>query len=215
MHYFSPSQQRKAIPRLAFWHIAIIALSNYLVQFPFTLDLPTGGQIHSTWGALTFPFIFLTTDLTVRIFGQRTARKIIFIVMIPSLIISYIFSVVFQNGNWTGWQALESFNIFIFRIALASFAAYAIGQFLDIFVFNQLRRLNTWWIAPSTSTVIGNAIDTLLFFAIAFHASDDVFMATNWPHIALVDYGFKLAICLLFFLPAYGIILNKLTQKLT
>lgn len=212
---FSRAQQRKALFWLALFHIAVIALSNYLVQFPFTVTLPNGYQVHSTWGALSFPFIFLATDLTVRIFGQRLARKIIFWVMLPALVLSYVLSVVFQNGAWTGLSALAEFNVFVFRIALASFTAYAAGQLLDIFVFNRLRGLKAWWPAPTASTFAGNAVDTLLFFAVAFYASSDAFMAANWPQIAFVDYLFKLVICTLFFLPAYGVILNVLTKKLT
>lgn len=212
---FTPAQQRKALFWLVLFHILIIASSNYLVQFPFTVTLPTGYEVHSTWGALSFPFIFLATDLTVRIFGQRLARRIIFFVMLPALVLSYLLSVVFQQGAWAGWGALAEFNGFVFRIALASFSAYAVGQLLDIFVFNRLRRLKSWWIAPTASTFAGNAVDTLLFFGIAFYASSDAFMAENWPHIAFVDYLFKLVICTLFFLPAYGVILNVLTKKLT
>ena len=51
----------------------IIAASNYLVQFPFQIF-----GIFTTWGAFSFPFIFLATDLTVRIFGAPLARRIIF-----------------------------------------------------------------------------------------------------------------------------------------
>ena len=40
-------------------------------------------------------------------------------------------------------------------------------------------------------------------------------MAAHWPEIALVDYGFKILICALFFLPAYGVLLRFLTAKLT
>lgn len=215
MYTFTFQQQKTALFWLVLFHIAIIAASNYLVQFPFTMTLPNGFEVHSTWGALSFPFIFLATDLTVRIFGKQLARRIIFWVMLPALVLSYVLSVMFQNGAWTGWAALSEFNFFVFRIALASFAAYAFGQFMDIFVFNQLRSLKTWWIAPTASTFVGNAIDTLLFFAIAFHASSDPFMAANWQHIAFVDYLFKLAICTLLFVPAYGVLLKFLTRKLT
>ncbi|MBH5330318.1 7-cyano-7-deazaguanine/7-aminomethyl-7-deazaguanine transporter [Eikenella sp. S3360] len=214
-YVFTPAQQRQALIWLTLFHILVIAASNYLVQFPFTVTLPNGFEVHSTWGALTFPFIFLATDLTVRIFGQRLARRIIFLVMFPSLLVSYAFSVLFQEGAWTGWSALAVFVMPVFRIALASFSAYAVGQILDIFVFNRLRQLKSWWIAPTASTFAGNAVDTLLFFSIAFAASADAFMAANWPHIAFVDYLFKLVICTLFFLPAYGLILNILTRKLT
>jgi len=70
-------------------------------------------------------------------------------------------------------------------------------------------------LAPTASTFAGNAVDTVLFFSIAFAGSSDAFMAANWPHIAFVDYLFKLVIGTLFFLPAYGLILNILTRKLT
>lgn len=210
MYQFTQAQQRKALFWLSFFHILVIAASNYLVQFPFEI-----AGFHTTWGAFTFPFIFLTTDLTVRIFGQRLARQIIFWVMMPALALSYIVSVLFSQGSWTGWESLATFNTFVGRIALASFAAYAVGQLLDIFVFNALRRLKSWWIAPAASTGFGNAIDTLVFFSIAFYASNDAFMAEHWPEIALIDYSFKLIICGLFFLPAYGVLLKYLTRKLT
>ena len=135
--------------------------------------------------------------------------------MFPALLLSYVFSVLFHDGNWTGWVSLAEFNTFVGRIAFASFSAYALGQILDIFVFNRLRRLKSWWIAPTASTVVGNALDTLVFFAVAFYASNDEFMAANWQGIAFVDYLFKLAICTLFFLPTYGIVLSILTKKLT
>lgn len=210
MPVFTPEQQKKALFWLVLFHIVIIAASNYLVQFPFQIF-----GVHTTWGAFSFPFIFLATDLTVRIFGAALARRIIFRVMFPALILSYVLSVLFSEGSWAGWQGLAEFNTFVGRIALASFAAYALGQFLDIFVFNRLRRLKSWWVAPTASTVVGNALDTLVFFGVAFYASSDVFMAEHWPGIAFVDYLFKLAICGLFFLPAYGLLLGYLTRKLT
>lgn len=206
---FTSQQKNSALYQLAFFHILIIASSNYLVQIPFTVM-----NFHTTWGAFTFPFIFLSTDLTIRIFGAQLARKIILVVMIPALVISYVISVLFFDSHWMGIYALNSFNVFVFRIALASFSAYLVGQLLDITVFNYLRQTQRWWIAPTASAIMGNAIDTLVFFAIAFYQSDDVFMATNWPEIAMIDYGFKILICGLFFLPLYGVLLNFLLKKL-
>ena len=112
--------------RALFWliglHIFIIAISNYLVQMPLEIF----GFI-TTWGAITFPFIFLITDLTVRIFGRQLARRIIFFAMLPALAISYYFSVVFANGQFIGHEHLLDFNLFVFRIVLASFTAYVVG----------------------------------------------------------------------------------------
>ncbi|TEW55956.1 7-cyano-7-deazaguanine/7-aminomethyl-7-deazaguanine transporter [Psychromonas sp. RZ22] len=205
----SNTQIRRAITLLVGFHIIIICASNYLVQLPFTIF-----GWHTTWGAFSFPFVYLATDLTVRIFGQTNARRIIFKAMIPALIISYVIGVLFHQGGFQGGQALVEFNSFVFRIAFASFAAYLFGQLLDIKVFAKLRRTKQWWVAPAMSTLFGNLLDTLIFFSFAFYASTDNFMAAHWPEIALVDYGFKLLVSLLLFLPAYGVLLKVLEKRI-
>ncbi|MBO9483186.1 MULTISPECIES: 7-cyano-7-deazaguanine/7-aminomethyl-7-deazaguanine transporter [Gammaproteobacteria] len=194
---------------LSIFHIVTITASNYLVQIPFQFF-----GMHTTWGAFTFPFIFLATDLTVRIYGSERARKIIFTAMFPALLISYLVSVMFVDGTFQGLASLASFNTFVARIAVASFAAYLVGQILDITVFNRLRQNALWWVAPACSTIAGNLIDTLSFFSLAFAGSSDPFMAAHWMEIALVDYGYKLAISMLFFLPMYGVLLNFLVNRL-
>ena len=210
MSTFTTEQQAKALLYLAMFHLLIIASSNYLVQIPFTIL-----GFHTTWGAFTFPFIFLATDLTVRIFGASLARKIIFLVMIPSLIVSYVLSVLFAQGAFQGIETLSSFDGFVGRIAIASLLAYLLGQALDIQVFNRLRQLKKWWIAPAASTLFGNGLDTLAFFGIAFYQSPDPFMAQHWQEIALADFAFKLIISLGLFIPMYGILLNYLAKKIT
>ncbi|BAJ00089.1 7-cyano-7-deazaguanine/7-aminomethyl-7-deazaguanine transporter [Shewanella violacea] len=205
----SASQTRRALLLLVGFHILIICASNYLVQLPFQFF-----GYHTTWGAFSFPFVYLATDLTVRIFGQDSARRIIFKAMLPALIISYLMGVVFHQASFQGFTALTEFNSLVFRIAFASFAAYLIGQLMDIKVFAKLRDTKSWWVAPAASTLIGNLVDTLVFFGLAFYASSDSFMAEHWPEIASVDYGFKLIVSLCLFLPAYGLLLRVLEQKI-
>jgi len=209
MKTITPEQFRRALFILAAAHITIIALSNYLVQLPINLL-----GVHTTWGAFSFPFIFLATDLTVRTFGKHMARRIIFYAMGPALIISYVVGSLFQQGSFQGADALLSLNTFVGRIAMASFMAYALGQLLDIHIFDRLRQAARWWVAPAVSTIFGNAADTLAFFSLAFYASPDPFMAANWPEIAWVDYASKLAISLLLFVPAYGLALGWLQRHI-
>ena len=210
MNSFTSEQQRKALWYLAAFHLLVIASSNYLVQIPFTVL-----GFHTTWGAFTFPFIFLATDLTVRVLGPELARRIIFLVMIPSLIVSYVLSVLFAQGQFQGAEALSSLNWFVARIAIASLMAYLLGQILDVQVFNRLRQMKQWWIAPAASTILGNGLDTLAFFGIAFYQSPDPFMAQHWQEIALADYGFKLFISIGLFIPMYGVLLAYLVKKIT
>jgi uncharacterized integral membrane protein (TIGR00697 family) len=197
------------LPTLVALHIAIIIASNYLVQLPFELF-----GVHTTWGAFTFPLIFVITDLTVRLIGAPAARRVVARVMLPALVASYVVSVLFFEGRFNGWAALGEFNAFVFRIALASFIAYVVGQLADIAVFARLRALPQWWIAPAASTVIGSLLDTFVFFSVAFWRSADPFMAEHWVEIAWVDYATKLAFSLLALLPLYGAALRALLRWL-
>ncbi len=209
MTALTSGMQRRALALLISFHIVIIIASNYLVQLPITMF-----GYHTTWGAFSFPFIFLATDLTVRLLGKQAARRVIARVMLPALVASYVVSVVFQEGSYRGIDALLSFNDFVLRISLASFVAYVIGQLLDIQVFDRLRRIKAWWIAPSLSTVLGNLADTFAFFSVAFWQSSNPFMAEHWVEIATVDYAIKLIISMLLFLPLYGVLLRTLMNRL-
>nr|WP_301538239.1 7-cyano-7-deazaguanine/7-aminomethyl-7-deazaguanine transporter [Providencia rettgeri] len=207
MFDFTVRQKATALIWLSLFHVLIITSSNYLVQLPINIL-----GFHTTWGAFTFPFIFLATDLTVRIYGAPLARRIITAVMLPALLISYVISSLFFQGEWQGFASLFEFNLFVARIAAASFMAYVLGQILDVGVFNRLRQNARWYVAPACAMFFGNLIDTIAFFFIAFFRSSDPFMAANWVEIALVDYVFKLLICMLFFLPAYGVLLNLILK---
>lgn len=204
-------------PRISFhlallvaFHILVIIASNYLVQLPIELF-----GFHSTWGAFSFPFIFLATDLTVRLIGKAPARRVILRAMVPALVVSYVVSVLFHEGGFNGFGALAEFNTFVFRIAFASFAAYVLGQLLDVHVFDRMRRgYVQWWVAPAASAVLGQALDTVAFFGIAFWRSDNPFMAAHWGEIAAVDYVIKLTVSLLLFVPMYGIALNAIVRAM-
>ena len=184
---------RKLITYLVLGHCFIIAISNYLVQFPINIF-----GLDYTIGTFTFPIIVLATDLTVRLSNATNARKIIGYAFIPAFIISYIFA--------------------DFRIAIASVLAYSIGQLLDVFVFSKVRdkvgddgfNLSSYWyLAPVVSTFFAQLIDTYLFYGVAFYNSADDFMRENWDLIAFNDFILKLVVCYLAFLPIYVLILNR------
>ena len=122
----------------------IVISSNILVQYPFR---PFGLGELLPWGAFTYPFAFLANDLANRHFGMRAAR----IVVATGFVIAVILSI---------WLATP-------RIAIASGTAFAVAQILDLLIFDRMRRL-AWWKAPLVSSIIASAIDTVLFFRIAF-----------------------------------------------
>lgn len=210
MFSLAPTQKSTALYLLIAFHIFIIIASNYLVQFPMHLF-----GFKTTWGAFSFPFIFLATDLTVRLIGKHSARRVIAFAMLPALVASYVVSVLFHEGMLQSFESLKELNTFVLRIAVASFAAYVIGQIADIQVFDRLRKLKQWWIAPSASTIFGNLLDTFVFFFIAFWQSTNPFMAEHWVEIAWVDYVIKILISLMLFIPLYGVLLNALLKLMS
>jgi uncharacterized integral membrane protein (TIGR00697 family) len=96
------------------------------------------------------------------------------------------------------------------RIALASGAAFLLAQLLDVFVFDRLRR-SAWWKAPLVSSVLSSALDTALFFSLAFAGVAAMSGAVAspfgqvplWVNLALWDCVVKLAMAGLFVAP-YG-----------
>lgn len=172
---------------------AVVVASNIAVQHPFT---PWGLQDYLTWGAFTYPVAFLITDLTNRRFGVLAARRLVAVGFAIAVVVSAILSEP--------------------RIAAASGIAFLAGQLLDVSVFNRLRRL-AWWRAPLASGLIGSAVDTALFFTLAFAgAVTDVAVygpigwgiaAPVWVAWAVTDFLVKVAMALLMLVP-YGVLLR-------
>jgi uncharacterized integral membrane protein (TIGR00697 family) len=127
---------------------------------------------------------------------------------------NFLIGTIFQQGAYQGLASLSVFSLFVFRIALASFVAYAVGQLMDIFVFQRLREKSQWWLAPAASTTAGNLIDTFIFYSVAFYQTTDPYMAENWFSLGCVDFVVKMLAGLLIFVPMYGMFLSVLLKVL-
>ncbi len=153
----------------------IVSASNYLVNIPINEWL--------TYGAFTFPITFFVADIINHHFGPANARKVAYAGLIIAVVISF-------------WLATP-------RIALASGTAFIIGQLLDISIFHKLRHTH-WWNAPLASSTLASAMDTAIFFAIAFAGTD-----TTWVTWAIGDYGIKMVVALTMLLPFYALMGRK------
>ncbi len=155
--------------------VAVVALSNYTVQFPINAWL--------TWGALIYPLTFLVTDIANRAWGPSRARTIVYVGFAVGVLLS---------GALAPW-----------RIAVASGIAFIVGQLLDIAVFDRLRR-GTWWQAPFVGSALGSIVDTVLFFGIAFVGVMPLMPQTQGPSVVTLTLGdliLKLALALVLLAP--------------
>jgi queuosine precursor transporter len=181
---------------------AIVVASNILVQHLFGQWL--------TWGAFTYPFAFLVTDLTNRFQGVAAARKVVWAGFATGVVCSLI-----------GTQIMGEFGPLVtLRVALASGIAFLCAQMLDVTIFDRMRR-DAWWKPPLVSTLLSSTLDTALFFTIAFSASlafiepsNDVSWAGEtlpllglgpvvplWVSLAAADWGVKLLLALVALVP--------------
>jgi len=152
----------------------IVVASNILVQFLL------GDWL--TWGAFTYPFAFLVTDLMNRTYGVKQARRVVLFGFVVGVICSLI-----------GTQIMLEFGPAVsLRIALASGTAFLVAQLTDVLIFDRLRQGN-WWKAPLVSSFMGSTLDTVLFFSIAF-AGAFVFLdpsqPNGWAREAIPMFGF-------------------------
>ncbi len=204
------------LPFVAAMALVVVA-SNILVQFPMQGSL--GGLSLAdilTWGAFTYPFSFLVTDLANRRYGPAIARKVVFVGFMTAVVCSIVVPPLLFR---TGLIEFETAADRLVRIAAASGAAFLIAQLLDVTVFNWLRR-QSWWRAPIFGTLVGSVFDTMVFFTIAFSGAfafagpNDAFAleaapllgifpveAMRWFSWALGDLSVKLLIAVFALIP--------------
>tara|TARA_B110000967_G_scaffold20424_1_gene19035 strand:+ start:191 stop:775 length:585 start_codon:yes stop_codon:yes gene_type:complete len=157
----------------------VIIISNYLVQFPvnkFKL------QDVLTYGAFSYPITFLITDLANRRLGKKEARKLVYIGFAIGILLTALVSTNFQD-------------LISVRIALGSGIAFLVAQLVDVEIFQRLRN-KVWFVAPVTSSVLGSAIDTFLFFSISFLGT-----GISWVTLAFGDLFVKFLMALLMLIP--------------
>ncbi len=164
---------------LAVLMAGVVAISNFLVQFPVNYF---GLQSILTYAAFTYPITFLITDLANRKYGKYIARKIVYLGFFIGILLTLFFSTNFAD-------------FISIRIAIGSGTAFIVAQLLDVSIFDLLRK-KIWFVAPLASSLFGSLFDTFLFFSISFYNTD-----VPWTTLAIGDFMVKIFISLIMLLP--------------
>jgi len=159
---------------------AVVLASNILVQFPLNDWL--------TWGAITYPVAFLVSELVNRAHGPGQARRV----------------------AWVGFAVAVAASLVLapVRIAIASGTAFLLSQWLDIAVFDRLRR-GSWWRAPLVATLLAAVLDTAVFWSMAFAGTGG-----PWVTWALGDLAVKLVLGVALLLP-FRLLMGRLAARST
>lgn len=162
--------------------VAILLLSNVIgASKPSYVPLPGGGQWSFGAGVLFFPVSYIIGDVLTEVYGYARARRVIWTGFAALLFMAFMAAVVVALPPAAGWPGQQAYE-FVFgsswRIVLASMVAFWAGEFANSFV---LARMKVWtagkhlWMRTIGSTVIGQGLDSLIFYPLAFYG------LAGWP----------------------------------
>lgn len=142
-------------------------------------------------GILFFPLSYVIGDVLTEVYGYARARRVIwvgFVALVFMAVMSFVVVALPPSDSWTGQDAYEQVFGQVPRIVLASITAFWAGEFVNSYV---MAKMKVWtggkalWTRTIGSTVVGQGVDSLLFYPIAFLGIWDtrdvlIVMVTNW-----------------------------------
>ena len=167
--------------------VAILLLSNLIGA----AKLATVGGFTFGAGILFFPIGYVIGDVLTEVYGYAHARRCIWVGFSALLFMAFMSWVVVSlppAAGWSGQEAYESVFGQVPRIVLASIVAFWAGEFVNSFVLARMKimtRGKHLWTRTIGSTVFGQAVDSLIFYPLAFlgvWSTSQVLtvMLTNW-----------------------------------
>ncbi|MBI2831616.1 MAG: queuosine precursor transporter [Chloroflexi bacterium] len=132
------------------------------------------GQFILPAAIVVFPLSYIFGDVLTEVYGFRTARKVIWLGFFCNLIFvvfAWVGQILPPAPFWQGQAAYESILGYTPRLLMASFLGYLVGEFANSFVLSKMKILTRgrWlWSRTIGSTIVGQALDTLIFITVAF-----------------------------------------------
>jgi uncharacterized integral membrane protein (TIGR00697 family) len=142
-------------------------------------------------GILFFPVSYVLGDVLTEVYGYANARRCVwtgFAAMLFMAFMSWVVVAMPPADGWTGQAAYESVFGNTWRIVAASVIAFWAGEFVNSFVLAKMKILtggSKLWTRTIGSTVFGQAVDSLIFYPLAFagiwsHEAVLTVLVTNW-----------------------------------
>ncbi len=166
----------------------------------FTLDLPSLGIhfVSPAFGAciVFFPLTYLIGDLLAEVYGYEVSRRVIwtgFMALLVANVMVQVILVMPHPAEWTKQNLYEQLFANGWRITFASIIAYTFGELCNSFVLAQLKVITAGkylWVRTIGSTVLGEAVDTLIFYPLAF-VGTNLFTFDLLLQMALFNYTIK------------------------
>lgn len=171
--------------------VTILLLSNVLGAGKVAvIHLPVVGEWPFGAGILFFPLSYVLGDVLTEVYGYARARRCIWTGTAALVFMAFMAAVVVDlppAREWTGQAAYEQVFGQVPRIVLASILAFWAGEFANSFVMAKMKvwtRGRHLWTRTIGSTVVGQGIDSLIFYPLAFWG------APGWSHELVITVLF-------------------------
>ena len=162
--------------------VTVLLVSNIIAIKPVTLfALPfnfIGSDLFVVSAAIVcFPIGYIISDILTEVYGFRVARGVIWLGFVCNLLMVLLFWVGGMIPGAVFWENQTEYETILGAtgwIMLGSFVAYIVGEFSNAVVMVLLKnrtRGRYLWLRTISSTVVGQGIDSILFFTIAFGVS--------------------------------------------
>ena len=162
-------------------------------------------------GVLFFPISYVFGDILTEVYGYSRARRVIWAGFAGLVFASVMAAAVVALPPapfWGNQQAYETAFGTAWRVAGASMIAYFCGEFVNSFVLAKMKILTAgkWlWTRTIGSTIVGEAVDSALFYPLAFYNSG-IIPNDKLLGIMLAQFGLKVAVEVLFTPVTYKIV---------
>ncbi|QAY78409.1 queuosine precursor transporter [Sphingosinicella sp. BN140058] len=167
--------------------VTILLLSNVLgAGKRAEIDLPGIGLWPFGAGILFFPLSYVLGDVLTEVYGYARARRCIWAGFVATLfmaLMSWVVVALPPASDWPGQAAYESVFGQVPRIVFASVIAFWLGEFANSYVLARMKVLTRGrhlWSRTIGSTIVGQGIDSLVFYPLAFYG------APGWPIEAML-----------------------------
>ncbi len=155
---------------------AVILICSNLIGAgkPAQLVLPVFGTVTFGAGILFFPLSYVLGDILTEVYGFARARRVVWVGFGASVFAASMAYVVVElppSPEWAGQRALAEVFGQVPRIFIASIAAFWAGEMANAFVMARMKVLTggkALWTRTIGSTVVGQGVDSLLFYPLAF-----------------------------------------------
>jgi len=175
------------------------------------IELPFFGAVVFGAGVLFFPISYVFGDILTEVYGYARARRVIwagFAGLAFAALMAYVVVALPPAPEWPNQKAYEIAFGSTWRIAAASMFAYFCGEFANSFVLAKMKILTAgrWlWTRTIGSTIVGEAVDSALFYPLAFYGSgilpDEII-----PKLMLAQFTLKVAVEVVFTPLTYKIV---------